>query len=192
MKQIVLASTSPRRKEILEGLGVEFKVVGSNIEEKVNENLSPPEIAKRLAYLKAKDISNKINGDYVVIGADTIVEYNKILGKPRNIEEAYSMLKLLSGQVHRVITGFAVIDCSTQKEFIDYECTNVYFNHLTDNQIQKYISTGEPMDKAGAYGIQGKASLFVSKIEGDYFNVVGLPIFKLGVALHNHFDISLL
>ncbi|QUH20488.1 Maf family protein [Alkaliphilus sp. B6464] len=192
MKQIVLASTSPRRKEILEGLGVEFKVVGSNIEEKVNENLSPPEIAKQLAYLKAKDISNKINGDYVVIGADTIVEYNKILGKPRNIDEAYSMLKLLSGQVHRVITGFAVIDCLTQKEFIDYECTNVYFNHLTDNQIQKYISTGEPMDKAGAYGIQGKASLFVSKIEGDYFNVVGLPIFKLGVALHNHFDISLL
>ncbi|MBU5677699.1 septum formation inhibitor Maf [Alkaliphilus sp. MSJ-5] len=192
MKQIVLASTSPRRKEILEGLGVEFKVVGSNIEEKVNENLSPPEIAKQLAYLKAKDISNKINGDYVVIGADTIVEYNKILGKPRNIEEAYSMLKLLSGQVHRVITGFAVIDCLTQKEFIDYECTNVYFNHLTDNQIQKYISTGEPMDKAGAYGIQGKASLFVSKIEGDYFNVVGLPIFKLGVVLHNHFDISLL
>ncbi len=192
MKQIVLASTSPRRKEILEGLGVEFKVVGSNIEEKVNENLSPPEIAKQLAYLKAKDISNKINGDYVVIGADTIVEYNKVLGKPRNIEEAYSMLKLLSGQVHRVITGFAVIDCLTQKEFIDYECTNVYFNHLTDNQIQKYISTGEPMDKAGAYGIQGKASLFVSKIEGDYFNVVGLPIFKLGVVLHNHFDISLL
>lgn len=192
MKQLVLASTSPRRKEILESLGVEFKVIGSNIEEKVDENLSPPEIAKQLAYLKAKDVSNKINGDYVVVGADTIVEYNKVLGKPRNIEEAYNMLKLLSGQVHRVITGFAVIDCLTQKEFIDYECTNVYFNHLTDNQIQKYISTGEPMDKAGAYGIQGKASLFVSKIEGDYFNVVGLPIFKLGVVLHNHFDISLL
>jgi len=192
MKQLVLASTSPRRKEILESLGVEFKVIGSNIEEKVDENLSPPEIAKQLAYLKAKDVSNKINGDYVVVGADTIVEYNKVLGKPRNIEEACSMLRLLSGQVHRVITGFAVIDCITQKEFIDYECTNVYFNHLTDNQIQKYISTGEPMDKAGAYGIQGKASLFVSKIEGDYFNVVGLPIFKLGVVLHNHFDISLL
>jgi len=94
--------------------------------------------------------------------------------------------------VHRVITGFAVIDCLTKKEIIDYECTNVYFDHISHDQIQKYIATGEPMDKAGAYGIQGKASLFVSKLEGDYFNVVGLPIFKLGVVLHNHFDISLL
>jgi septum formation protein len=192
MKQIVLASSSPRRKEILEGLGVQFKVISSDIEETVNEELSPPEIAKQLAYLKAKDISNKISGDYVVIGADTIVEYNKVLGKPKSTEDAYHMLKLLSGQVHRVITGFAIIDCFNQKEFIDYDCTNVYFNKLTDEQIQKYIATGEPMDKAGAYGIQGKASLFVSKIEGDYFNIVGLPMFKLGVALHNYFDINLL
>jgi len=192
MKQLILASSSPRRKEILEGIGVEFKVMSSDIEEKVNLELSPPEIAKQLAYLKAKDISNKISGDYVVIGADTIVEYNDVLGKPKNTEDAYNMLKLLSGQVHRVITAFAVIDCSTKKEFIDYECTKVYFNHISNEQIKKYIATGEPMDKAGAYGIQGKASLFVSKIEGDYFNVVGLPIFKLGVVLHNHFDISLL
>src|SRR5690606_1826447 len=126
------------------GLGLKFKVMSSDIEETVNEELSPPEIAKQLAYLKAKDISNKINGDYVVIAADTIVEYNKVLGKPRNIEEAYRMLKLLSGNVHRVITGFAIIDCSNQKEYIDYECTNVYFNHLSDEEIQKYIATGEP------------------------------------------------
>lgn len=192
MKQIVLASTSPRRKEILKSLGVDFQVIGSGIEEKVNRQLSPPEIAKQLAYLKAKDVSNKISGDYVVIGADTIVEYNKTLGKPKSAEEAYNMLKSLSGNVHRVITGFAVIDCSTGQEFIDYECTNVYFKNLTDKEIQNYIATGEPMDKAGAYGIQGKAALFVSKIEGDYFNVVGLPIFKLGVVLQNNFNISLL
>lgn len=192
MKQIVLASGSPRRREILEGLGVEFEVMSSDIEEIVDEKLSPPEIAKQLAYQKAKDISNKIKGDCVVIGADTIVEYNKVLGKPQSIEEAYDMLKLLSGQVHRVITGFAIIDSRAQRELIDYECTNVYFDNLSDEQIRKYIATGEPMDKAGAYGIQGRASLFVSKIEGDYFNVVGLPIFKLGVVLRNYFDISLL
>lgn len=192
MKQIVLASSSPRRKEILEGLGAKFKIMSSDVEEQINDKFSPPEIAKQLAYLKAKDISNKISGDYVVIGADTIVEYNKVLGKPKNVKEAHNMLKLLSGKVHRVITGFAIIDCLAGKEYIDYECTNVYFNHLSDDQIQKYIATGEPMDKAGAYGIQGKASLFVSKIEGDYFNVVGLPISKLGVVLQNHFDISLL
>ena len=102
------------------------------------------------------------------------------------------MLKLLSGKIHRVITGFAVIDCRTKKEIVDFEVTNVYFNHLSDEEINRYIETKEPMDKAGAYGIQGKASLFVSKIEGDYFNVVGLPIFKLGVVLRNHFDINLL
>lgn len=192
MKEIVLASASPRRKEILEGLGVKFKVISSDIEEKVDERLSPIEIAKGLAYLKAKDISNKISGDYVVIGADTIVEYNKVLGKPKNTEEAFNMLRLLSGKAHRVITGFAIIDCSTKKQFIDYESTNVYFDHLSEEQIKKYIATGEPMDKAGAYGIQGRASLFVSKIEGDYFNVVGLPIFKMGVVLRNYFDISLL
>ena len=192
MKQIVLASASPRRKEILEAVGIKFEVMTSGVEENMNHRLSPPEIAKELAYLKAKDISNQLDGDYIVVGADTIVEYNGILGKPKNKEEAYHMIKLLSGQVHRVITGFAVIDCKAKKEFSDYESTNVYFRHISDEEIKKYIETGEPMDKAGAYGIQGKASLFVSKIEGDYFNVVGLPIFKLGVVLQNHFDISLL
>lgn len=192
MKEIILASTSPRRKMLLENIGVKFKIIGSSIEEKVNEDLSHIEIAKDLAYQKLRDVSNKINGNYIVIAADTIVEYNKILGKPKNTEEAKSMLKLLSGQVHKVITGFAIKDTLTKKEFVDYECTKVYFNDLTDEEIERYILTGEPMDKAGAYGIQGKGSLFVSKVEGDYFNVVGLPLSKLGVVLHNYFNISLL
>ncbi|ABW19307.1 Maf family protein [Alkaliphilus oremlandii] len=192
MKQMILASASPRRRELLQGLGVPFEVMSSDIEEKINTELSAPEIAKELAYQKAKDVSNKLDGDYIVIGADTIVEYNRILGKPKDADEAYQMLKLLSGKIHRVITGFAVIDCRTKKEIVDFEVTNVYFNHLSDEEINRYIETKEPMDKAGAYGIQGKASLFVSKIEGDYFNVVGLPIFKLGVVLRNHFDINLL
>lgn len=192
MKQMILASASPRRRELLQGLGVPFEVMSSDIEEKINTELSAPKIAKELAYQKAKDVSNKLDGDYIVIGADTIVEYNRILGKPKDADEAYQMLKLLSGKIHRVITGFAVIDCRTKKEIVDFEVTNVYFNHLSDEEINRYIETKEPMDKAGAYGIQGKASLFVSKIEGDYFNVVGLPIFKLGVVLRNHFDINLL
>lgn len=192
MKEIILASTSPRRKELLENLGVKFKVVGSNIEEKINNKLSSPEIVKDLAYQKAKAVSNKITGNHLVIAADTIVEYNNILGKPKDTEEARFMLKLLSGQVHKVITGFAIIDSLTKREFIDYECTKVYFNNLSNDQIERYILTDEPMDKAGAYGIQGKGSLFVSKIEGDYFNVVGLPVSKLGVVLHNNFNFNLL
>lgn len=192
MKTIVLASNSPRRKEILQNLGVNFKVISSHIEEKINKQDSPIETAKHFAYLKARDVADRLHGNHIVIGADTIVEHNKILGKPKSQKEAYNMLKLLSGKVHRVITGFAIIDCSTGKEIIDYESTEVFFKDLQDEEIQKYIAGKEFIDKAGAYAIQGKAALFVEKIEGDYFNVVGLPVFKLGVALHNNFNISLL
>ncbi len=192
MRAIILASNSPRRKEIFKNLGVDFQTIGSNIEEKVDEQLSPIEIAKHFSYIKAKDVSTKLEGDYIVIGADTIVEYNKILGKPRNEQDAYNMLKFLSGKGHRVITGFAIIDCLTGQQFIDYESTKVYFKNLRDEEIRSYIATGEYIGKAGAYAIQGKASLFIKKIEGDYFNVVGLPVFKLGVALYDNFNISLL
>ncbi len=192
MRAIILASNSPRRKEIFKNLGVDFQTIGSNIEEKVDEQLSPIEIAKHFSYIKAKDVSTKLEGDYIVIGADTIVEYNKILGKPRNEQDAYNMLKLLSGKDHRVITGFAIIDCLTGQQFVDYESTKVYFKNLREEEIRSYIATGEYIGKAGAYAIQGKASLFIKKIEGDYFNVVGLPVFKLGEALYDNFDISLL
>ncbi len=192
MKKIVLASKSPRRKEILENLEIDFQIITSNIQEIISKELSPAEVAKQFAYIKAKDVSNKLKGNYLVIGADTIVESNKILGKAKNQQEAYDMLKLLSGKVHRVITGFSIIDCLTGQEFVDCETTNVYFRDLKDNEIQNYIASGEYIDKAGAYGIQGRASLFISKIEGDYFNVVGLPVFKLGVVLNNKFGISLL
>lgn len=192
MRTIILASNSPRRKEIFKNLGVDFQTIGSNIEEKVDEQLSPIEIAKHFSYIKAKDVSTKLEGDYIVIGADTIVEYNKILGKPRNEQDAYNMLKFLSGKIHRVITGFAIIDCLTGQQFVDYESTKVYFKNLREEEIRSYIATGEYIGKAGAYAIQGKASLFIKKIEGDYFNVVGLPVFKLGVALYDNFNISLL
>lgn len=192
MRSIILASNSSRRKEILESLGVDFQIIGSNVEEKIDGQFLPEEIAKHFAYVKARDVSNKLNGHYVVIGADTVVKCNKILGKPRDERDAYDMLKLLSGRVHEVITGFAIIDCSTGRQFIDYESTKVYFKQLKDEEIRSYIASGEYIDKAGAYAIQGKASLFIEKIEGDYFNVVGLPVFKLGEALHNNFNINLL
>lgn len=192
MGQIVLASNSPRRREILESLGVDFKIIGSRVEEKLDKDLPPPDLAKHFAYIKARDVANRLRGSFIVIGADTIVKHNEILGKPKNKEEAYRMLRLLSGKAHQVITGLAIIDSLTGKEYIDYETTRVYFKDLKDEEIEKYIEAGEYIDKAGAYGIQGKASLFIEKIEGDYFNVVGLPVYRLGVALHNNFNISLL
>jgi septum formation protein len=164
MKTIVLASNSSRRKEILESLGVDFRVIGSNIEEEISGQLSPVKVVERFAYLKAKNVSDKLNGHYIVIGADTVVECDEILGKPRDECDAYGMLKLLSGRVHRVITGFAIIDCLTGQRFVDYESTKVYFKELQDEEIQRYIVSGEYIDKAGAYAIQGKASLFNNSI----------------------------
>ena len=192
MKTIILASSSSRRREILENLGINFQVISSDVAEKVEKQLSPIEIAEHFAYLKAKNVSGKLNGHCIVIGADTVVECDGILGKPQNEQDAYRMLKLLSGRVHRVITGFAIIDCLTEQQFIDHESTKVYFKNLGDKEIQSYIATDEYIDKAGAYGIQGKASLFIEKIEGDYFNVVGLPVFRLNMALYNNFNISFL
>lgn len=192
MKAIILASDSSRRKEILENLRIDFRVISSNIDEGTDKQLSPVETAEHFAYSKAKYVSDKLSGHYIVIGADTIVECDGILGKPQNEQDAYRMLKLLSGGVHTVITGLAIVDCLTGQQFVGHESTKVYFKELGDEEIQSYIATGEYIDKAGAYGIQGKASLFIEKIEGDYFNVVGLPVFRLGVVLHNNFNISLL
>ncbi len=192
MRAIILASNSSRRKEILENLGVDFQVIGSNIDKKIDGQLSSVEIAKYFAYAKARDVSGKLNGYHVVIGADTVVECGKILGKPQNKYDAYNMLRFLSGKAHRVITGFAIIDCLMGQQFIDHESTRVYFKELKDQEIWNYIATDEYIGKAGAYAIQGKASLFIEKIEGDYFNVVGLPVFKLGVALCDNFNIDLL
>ncbi|SDK58394.1 Maf family protein [Natronincola ferrireducens] len=192
MYKIVLASNSPRRKEILENLGVQFQIITSDIEEKLNQDMDPYHLATELAYQKAKNVADKINDKVIVIGADTVVVNNQILGKPQDQLEAFRMLKQLSGNQHEVVTGLALIDCHTKKEIRDYEITKVCFRQLEDIEINQYIATGEPMDKAGGYGIQGKASLFVRKIDGDYYNVVGLPIYKLGEMLNHYFNIHLL
>ncbi len=188
---IILASKSPRRREILENTKVKFSVKESKIEEVIKESELPKQTVMRLAYEKALDVA-KNNHKSVVIGADTIVVINEqILGKPKNEEEAYNMIKLLSGKTHYVITGFALINLNLDKTIIDCEVSKVTFKELTKECINDYISTKESLDKAGAYGIQGFGSLLVKSIEGDYFNIVGLPISKVSDYLKKEFEINL-
>ena len=192
MTKFILASNSPRRQEIFRKLNIEFEVITSDIEEIIDNNIPPYRLACDLAYQKASSIITHIQGDAIIIAADTIVYNNGVFGKPHNHQAAYEMIKSLSGKTHEVITGLAIIDTNTNKEVKEYEITKVHFRKIEDEEIYKYIATGEPMDKAGGYGIQGKASLFIRKIDGDYYNVVGLPVYKLGEILKNKFDISLL
>ncbi|NUK30771.1 septum formation inhibitor Maf [Parageobacillus sp. VR-IP] len=174
MKQLILASSSPRRKQLLELANIPFQILASRIEEYVHEGEAPEQTVQSLAYRKAKAIATQHPNAYV-IGADTIVVYqNNILGKPKTKEEAAQMLRMLSGQEHEVLTGVAILSPRGQALFV--EKTKVFFWDLTEEEIAAYVESGEPMDKAGAYGIQGRAALFVKRIEGDYFTVVGLPL----------------
>lgn len=180
---IVLASASPRRSELLKQIGLSFTVKASNVEEKVDAHLPPEVVAQQLARLKAHDIAQQCPDD-TVIGADTIVVLDKlILGKPKDKDDAKEMLRQLSGSRHQVITGIAVINLTKGIEKCVSEITEVSFKHLSDAEIEAYVATDEPMDKAGAYGIQGRAAVFVPRIEGCYFNVVGLPLARLGQVL---------
>jgi septum formation protein len=174
MQRLILASSSPRRKELLEMANLPFEILASDIQEHVPENATPEEVVQSLAYQKAKAIAD-MESDAYVLGADTIVVYNGlILGKPKTEQDAFETLKMLSGHTHEVLTGVAIL--SSKQEMTFYEQTKVTFWKLTDEEILNYIASGEPMDKAGSYGIQGRGSLFVKRIEGDYFSVVGLPI----------------
>lgn len=176
MKKIILASQSPRRKELLELLNIPFVVHPSNIEEVVNEESYPFQVVESLALQKANDVaSNYHNG--IIIGTDTIVVYeHNILGKPKDENDAFEMLKLLQGQAHEVYSGLAIIDADTGKSIVSHRVTKVFMYPLSDDDIVFYLNTKEPLDKAGSYGIQGVGSIFIEKIEGDYFNVVGLPL----------------
>ena len=189
--EIILASKSPRRREILENTKVRFSIKDSNIDEIMLENETPIETVKRLAYEKALNVAND-NKEALVIGADTIVVINDtILGKPKDEKQAFDMIKLLSGKTHNVITGFALINLDNNKRVIDYEISTVTFKELSEESIKDYIQTKESLDKAGAYGIQGYGALLVKEIQGDYFNIVGLPISKISDCLKEHFDINL-
>ncbi len=172
---IILASGSPRRREILSAAGIEFTVKTADIEETMDKIL-PPDVVRDLAIQKAAAV-NCADGD-AVIAADTVVSVDgKILGKPKDEEDAKNMLRMLSGRMHEVYTGVCV-RCGNMSESFS-ERTEVYFKKLSEKQIENYVKTGEPMDKAGAYGIQGKGALLITHICGDFFNVVGLPVSKL-------------
>ena len=174
MKHIILASASPRRKEILELADLKFDVMPSDAQE-ITTKTAPNEVVMELASIKAKDIYKKSDKQSMIVGADTVVAYQgQILGKPTDEADAKRMLTMLSGQTHEVYTGVCVIEDGKTKTF--YEETKVTFYEISDEQIDRYIKTGEPMDKAGSYGIQGKAAVFIKGIEGDYYNVVGFPI----------------
>ncbi len=193
--EIILASGSPRRREILQGVGATFKIMISDAEEIIDASLPPYFTAEKLSLLKASDIASKLTAEgkeAVVIGADTIVvKDGEILTKPKDKDDAIRMLTLLSGKSHEVITGVTVIDTKTAKSESFYESTRVYFKELTYDEILAYTETNEPYDKAGSYAIQGKGALLIEKIEGDYFNVVGLPVCKLSCVLKEEFNIKL-
>lgn len=187
---IILASASPRRKEILENINVKFDIVKSDIDEVILEDELPPQVVMRLAFEKSMDVA-KSNQESLVIGADTIVVFNnKVLGKPKDKEDARNTIRLLSGNTHEVITGISLINLSANKKIIDYVVSKVKFKDLSEDDINDYINTGESLDKAGAYGIQGYGSLLIEEIQGDYFNIVGLPISKLSDLVKTHFDIN--
>lgn len=181
MSKIILASQSPRRKELLKQIGVQFICMPSELDEIITK-VNPEDVVKELSFQKANDIASKIDYSAIIIGADTIVALeDKILGKPINENNAKQMLQSLQGRMHQVYTGITVIIKNEQSidNIIFAEQTNVYMYPMSESQIEDYVATGEPLDKAGAYGIQGIFAKYIQKIEGDYNNVVGLPIARL-------------
>lgn len=181
MSKIILASASPRRKELLKKLQIPFTVEASNYNEKMNLKLKPLELAKELSNGKVEAVAkNHKNEDAVIIGADTFVVFkNKILGKPYTVKKAKEMIKEMSGRGHSVITGFTVLDMKSGKKVSKAVESKVFFRKLTDKEINAYVKNGKPLDKAGAYAIQEFGSVLIKKIDGDYSNIVGLPIAPL-------------
>ena len=176
-EKLVLASTSLRRAEILSAVAWPFEVVGSGVDETRLRSESPVSYVTRLEMEKAKAVASRISAG-LVLGADTtVLTSGELLGQPKDAQDARRMLRLLSGQWHEVLTGVALVRAGQQNcSVVDHERTRVRFGDLSDAEIDWYVSTGEPMGKAGAYAVQGKAALFIEEIQGDYFNIVGLPI----------------
>jgi septum formation protein len=189
--KLVLASASPRREEILEQLNLKFTIVPSKIDEDNFTNSDPVELVKILAEEKAKSVSNLVE-DAIIIAADTVVVHDdQILGKPAGRLEAKKMLKKLSSDQHQVITGVAVLNSSSGERYVDYNITKVKMTALSQEEINNYVETGEPLDKAGSYAIQGFGGLFIEEIKGSYYSVMGLPIHQLAKLL-NKFNYGIL
>ena len=189
--RIILASASPRRKELLGYITNDFEVIVSNADETVEETSTIQEQSKKIAYLKAKDVFEKTQGNRIVIGSDTLVLKNgKHYGKPKSREEAIQMISELQNDVHEVITSICVLVEKNNQidEYIDYDITKVYLSEITQKEIEEWIDSGEAMDKAGSYAIQGQFSKFITKFEGSYNSVVGLPVQKLYKAIKQYLD----
>ena len=178
-EKLVLASSSPRRKEILDAVGWPYEAIVAGIDESLLPNEEPATYVQRLARSKAEAVAERLQSG-LVLGADTtVVIENQILGQPEDDDDARRMLKLLNGKWHEVLTGVAVVRVggdSGSESLVDYETTRVRFAEMSAEEIDWYVATGEARGKAGAYGIQGAAGLFIEEIQGDYFNIVGLPI----------------
>ena len=183
MKKIILASASPRRKEILGTTGLKFDICVSDYEEDLSMKKEPRALARFLSGKKAEEVAHKYR-NAIIIAADTFIVFkDKLLGKPHTAKEAAKMLNMLNGKAHSVITGFTVLDTGSKKLVSRSIETKVYFKKLTQKEIKAYVSTKEPLDKAGAYAIQGLGAALIEKIDGDFLNVVGLPLAALAEAL---------
>ncbi|MGC9002531.1 MAG: Maf family protein [Dictyoglomus sp.] len=191
-KEIILASNSPRRIYLLGQIGIDFKVVSPNVEEEGNsERRSPVDIVKSNALKKVQKVAEEYR-NAIIIGADTVVVLDgEIIGKPKDERDAIRILKRLRDRYHFVFSGVAVMETPEEKVLTSVVRSKVKMRDYSDEEIERYVATGEPMDKAGAYGIQGKGALLVEKIEGDYYNIVGLPLVRLN-SLLNRFGYRLL
>lgn len=186
---IILASGSPRRQELLRQLDLAFEVVPSHYDERRHPPLSPEKLVEHLAFSKAQEVAS-LYPDALVLGADTVVVLDgTVMGKPRDEADAVAMLTRLSGRAHQVMTGVAVV--GSGRSLVEHEVTEVRFRPLSEGQIRRYVATGEPMDKAGAYAIQGRAGAMIASISGDYFNVVGLPLSRT-VEMLSYFGVEVL
>lgn len=186
--QIILASGSPRRKELLELIGVEFKIITSNKEEVITST-NPEEVVKELSMMKAEDVAEGVTGPAIILGADTVVAHGgRILGKPKDKEDAFRMIRSFAGEDHYVYTGVCIIKKEADgsvKKISFAEGTKVTVYPMSDEEIERYVASGEPMDKAGAYAIQGLFAPYIKGIEGDYYNIVGFPIAGIYQRLKN-------
>jgi septum formation protein len=178
-RKIILASTSPRRKELLEQIGLEFTIQPSDYEEDMTLSMTPSDLVVYLAKGKATPVAAK-NPEAIVVGADTIVAFkDQVLGKPKSAEEAAQTLRLLSGQKNQIITGLCVTCTATGQTLTYTSVTDVYMRDITDQEIDNYVASGQPLDKAGSYAVQDHGGVFIDRVDGDYSAVVGVPLNKL-------------
>ncbi len=177
-KKIILASQSPRRKALMQQIGLDFSVIPSQYEEKLNPRLKPKGQAELLSREKANEVMHQFQGeDVIILAADSVIDFRgETIGKPKSTDDAKRILRRLSGEMHEVITAFTLIDARTKRTVTKSVATKVFMKKLTKKELDGYIATNEPMDKAGAYGIQEMGAVFVERIEGDFYGVVGLPI----------------